>query len=357
MAQIAEPTEQDVLDCLDHFLSSHRRHARIDTDGAILARDIVFQFERRAKLQVARQLQYVPHTKRRPTRVFFCENESYGAFAVRDRYDFIILHIGIVPAITDFCLRMMEHPGLWTHIGATNNAGDDRARLAFSVVFANECFDFIVRHELAHLVLGHCEFVSSDHRTGTMEDTDGRFPSGADPITIQALEVAADGHAAIWGVQRLPQIRQMFGRRPGAVDDAYRVFQRTNYEAMRNYLLAVFFVFRLFHETTWSGDTLTRRPHPPAPIRFHVACLHLQEYFQQLGETKTQRHLTNAMQEIWELGEFIFAKTLDRTPDLSAKRHVMETESEQHFTLVHDRAQTLPKSLFGLSEIDDAITA
>jgi hypothetical protein len=55
------------------------------------------------------------------------------------------------------------------------------------------------------------------------------------------------------------------------------------------------------------------------------------------------------MQAIWELAEFIFAETLEQTPDLNAKRQVMEIESEQHFALVHERAQALPQSLFGLS--------
>ena len=50
-----------------------------------------------------------------------------------------------------------------------------------------------------------------------------------------------------------------------------------------------------------------------------------------------------------DLGELLFEETLERTPDLNAKRQVMEIESEQHFALVHERAQVLPQSLFGLT--------
>ena len=199
----------------------------------------------------------------------------------------------------------------------------------------SECFDIIVRHELAHLVLGHCEF-----RAARASD---------DALTAQALEVAADGHAVIWGVQKLPLVRTVLGRRTNLVDQAYRTFHITIDEAMRNYLLAVYFVFRLMDETAWSDNTLKRRPHPPAPIRFHVACLHLQEYFEQARDTEGQARLTHAMQEIWELAEFIFAETLEQTPDRNAKRQVMKIESEHHFALVHERAQALPQSLFGLS--------
>jgi hypothetical protein len=252
---------------------------------------------------------------------------------VRDRYDYIVLHIGIVPRIVDFFDRMMTNTKLWANI--TASAPDDRVRLAFAVVFMSECFDIIVRHELAHLVLVHCEFRAAN--------------ASHDALTNQALEVAADGHAVNWGVQKLPLIRTVLGRRTNPIDQAYRAFHDTIHEAMRNYLLAVYFVFRLMDETAWNDNTLKCRPHPPAPIRFHVACLHLQEYFEQSGDTEGQARLAQTMQEIWDLGEFLFAETLERTPDLNAKRQVMEIESELHFALVHERAQALPQSLFGLS--------
>jgi hypothetical protein len=344
-----EPSpDQDVLDCLDHFLSTNGYDARIDTFAPIFARNLVFQFERRAKAQVARLLRSVQSAKRRPAHVFLNATERYGAFALRDRYDFIVLYISLVPIITDFCLRTMEHQGLWTHVGAGSNAPDDHTRHALSVVFASECFDFIVRHELAHLVHGHCEFRSSNGGPGRMEDIDGRIPPGADPITVQALEFAADCQAAIWGMQNLPLIRQVLGRRTGVVDEAYRAFHRTNKVAVRNYLLVLFFVFRLFYETTWSSEALAIKSHPPAPIRFHVVCMRLHEHFQEQQDAEALEHFTEAMQEVWELGEFIFAQSFDSAPDFNAKRQVMEQESEQHFLRVRERARTLPQSLFEL---------
>jgi hypothetical protein len=341
--------EQDVLDCLDEFLSSNDRDARVDTTGPVLLRDIVVQFERRANQEVAYNLKHVPEGKRRPTYVFFCENETYGAFALRDRYDYIVLHIGIVPTLLDFCTRMMAKPALWKNIGDPSNASDDPARLAFATVFMAECFGFLVRHELAHLALGHCEFVAPRGHAATIEDTDGKFPAGADPVTTQVLEVVADGHAAIWGVVRLPLVLTVLGRHPNGIDEAHRAFQRTPDEAMRNYLLAMYFVFRLFYETTWDVGALTNRAHPPAPLRFHVACLHLLEYFTNAGDVDGRARLKKAAQEIWELGEFIFSETLEQTPDLNTKHQVLGAESERHFEFVRALAQTLPASLSGLS--------
>jgi len=40
-----EVCEQDVLDCLDEFLSSNKRHARVNTSGPVALREMVRQFE------------------------------------------------------------------------------------------------------------------------------------------------------------------------------------------------------------------------------------------------------------------------------------------------------------------------
>ncbi len=251
------------------------------------------QFERGARAEVSRLLRIVPKSRRRATYFFFCDRAGYGAFSFRNNYDYIVLHLDVVSRVMDFCLRMMERSELWPSIGGNISEGEDHSRLAFAVMFSKECFDFIVRHELAHLVLGHNEF------------------SCLDSISAQALEVAADGHAAIWGFQRLSRLRNRLGLVNGPIDGAYRSYLQTDVEAMYNYLLVLYFVFRLCHETTWTGDTLTERAHPPAPIRFHVVCLHLQEYFQQRNDAEGQRLLTAAMQEIWELSEFFFARTFE----------------------------------------------
>jgi hypothetical protein len=133
----------------------------------------------------------------------------------------------------------------------------------------------------------------------------------------------------------------------GAVH-GYREFHRTRNDAIVNYLLAMFFVFRVMDETTWNNDTLAGHPHPPAPIRFHAACIHLDEHFKRTGNVEAQAQLWQT--EIWELGEIIFAKTLDRKPNPMVKRRTMSEESERHYNLISDRVQTLPQHLFGLAE-------
>ncbi len=223
---------------------------------------------------------------------------------------------------------------LWNVLPA--RSPDDPLRLALAVVFMSECFDVIVRHEFAHLALGHlagdaCQAVNGD------------------PLAVQALELAADGHAAIWGLEPLKDLPRKFGKYPGHIDEAYRAFHPTPDDAMVNYLLVIFFVLRLMDETGWNNRTLMHRDHPPAPMRFHATCIHLIEHFKQNGNAAAEAQILRTMRDIWELGELIFATTLGRTPKHGIKQLTLSEESEQHYNRVSDRARTLPEHLFGLS--------
>ena len=353
--------EQDVLDCLDNALG--KRAARVDT--AVLIgnlKALTEQFERRAKITVSRLNGHLPANHRRLAHISFCEAPGYGALAIQDRYDYIVLNIGLVPTLTDFFQRMMATAGLWPAFGqqAANSSREqwpatesfpahilwnvlptrspeDPLRGTLAAVFIFECFDLIVRHEFAHLVLGH---TAADCQSAVKDD----------PLAVQALELAADGHSAIWGLNTLRYWSQARNRVARPVDAGYLEFHRTPDDAMVNYLLSIFFVFRLMDETDWNSHTLPMRHHPPAPIRFHTVCIHLLEHFTNTGETEDHSRVLRTMREIWELGEFIFAKTFNRKPKTQVKELTLNEESERHYNLISDRAKTMQQDWFGLSE-------
>jgi hypothetical protein len=348
--------EQDVLDRLDHALSRYGRPPRVDTTTLTLGdfTGLIVQFEKRANKVITQINNHVPAEMRVPTYAFFCEDEKYGAFALPDRYNYVVLNLGIVPALTHFCQRMMATSGLWPKVGSVEPPScvsastrevrayfawkvqqpripDDSFRKAIAVIFMSECFDLIVRHEVAHLILGH-----------------HRVPKD-DPLVRQALEFVADGHAAIWGFERLARSPKIAGDRARDIDKGYSELFGASEDSVRNYLLAAFFVFRLMDETTWSNKELVSRGHPPAPLRFHAVCIHLEEHYQRIGDSATLGRLHKAVPEAWELGEIIFGKTLGREPDQYPVREVMSFESEKHYERVSNRAQTLPRHLFGLA--------
>jgi hypothetical protein len=361
MQRDLDPTDQDVLDGLDSALAAQSRPPRVDPNllqGNLKA--LLAEFGRRARITVRRINSGIPLSQQCATQIVFCEAPSYGAFAMRATHNFIVLNIGLVPTLVDFFQRMMATAGLWPDVGKQETchpseqgcaadafpahvlwnvlplrAPDDPLRKALAVVFMSECFDLIVRHEFAHLVLRHLA-------------ADAQLIVKSDPIARQALELAADGHAAIWGLHSLRHMTTIAERRTGIVRDAYREFHRTPDDALFNYLLTIFFVFRLMDETDWNNHTFGRG-HPPAPMRFHAACIHLVEHFKQAGEADGEGRVVQAMQEIWELGETIFAAALGRKPNPGIKRLTLSEMSEQHYNQMSDRARTLPQHLFGLA--------
>jgi hypothetical protein len=361
MQRDLNPIDQDVLDCLDNALLAQSRPSRVDPNtlpGNLKA--LVAQFRRRASITVRRINDMVPPTRRCPTHIFFCEALRYGAFAMRANHNFIVLNVGLVPTLTDFFQRMMATVGLWPDVGKQaiyhanepsyaadafpahmlwkvlpRCAPDDPLRMALATVFMGECFDVIVRHEFAHLVLGHLA-------------ADAQLIVKSDTIARQALELAADGHAAIWGLLSLQRMPAILEGRTSIVSNAYHEFHRTPDDALINYLLLLFFVFRLMDEIDWNNHTLGRG-HPPAPMRFHTACIRLVEHVKQQGDADGESRMLQAMQEIWELGEIIFAATLGRHPNPSIKCLTLSEMSERHYNQMSDRAQTLPQHLFGLT--------
>ena len=144
-------------------------------DNAIKALAVLC--EQRAKKVVAFINSHIPSEKRRQIHVVFCEDQGYGAFAIWEQYDFIVLNIGIISRLLYFWERMMDNPQLWLDVRP-------EAFQAFSLVLTFECFDLIVRHELSHLLLGHLAEDAQEAK---------RIP-----MVSQALEFVAEGHAAIW---------------------------------------------------------------------------------------------------------------------------------------------------------------
>jgi len=343
------------------MLAERNKPPRVDIGSLVGDRSkLVKPFQERAEAVMRRANAFLPARRRCEARVTFCEAPGYGGFAMHGQYDFVVLNIGLVPTLTDFFLRMMATADLWPSFGEQGSlakskafsvpegfrahmlwnviperAPSDALRTAFATVFMSECFDFIVRHELAHLVLGHLR-------------DDARLIR-ADPVGVHALEFFADGHAAIWGLEPLGDMPRKIDRIQGPVGKAYKEFHRSSDDAFTNYLLAIFFVLRLMDETEWNEHTLASTAHPPAPMRFHGVCIHLVDYFKQIGNTEGESRVLRTMQAIWECGERAFAATLGVEPNPDIKRLTLSDLSEAHYERMSEKTRSLPPHLFDLS--------
>jgi len=353
--------KEDAFKYLDEILFARGRRPRIDASAIPGGLGLLIrQFERRSDMVLRHINHQIPLKRRREVHTCFCEEETYGAFALSEGYDYVILKIGIVATLMHFCQCMMATPGLWVDVGMAvadvpnqersamlnivahsawralpQRISDDRTRMALGVTFMAECFDFIVFHEMAHIVLDHT-----------------RRRSDFDDLAFQALELVSDGHAAVWGVQKVLLFKDgMLGRYPEGADLGYRAFHRSPDDAMLNYLLVMFFVFRLMDETFWSVDKLANRKHPPAPVRFHAACLQVGSYFQSAEDNETRDRFRKAMAQVWASGETIFSETLGRVPCGDLKERTLSEENEQYYNLLCNRMEGFPPELLGVGEL------
>jgi hypothetical protein len=355
-----EAQKEDIDTWVAKMLAARNKPLRVDV-GSLTGnlRALVEQFQKRAESVVRRANAFLPTGRRCDAQITFCEAPGYGAFAMPGQYDFIVLNIGLVPTLTDFFQRMMATAGLWPGFGEQDSlsksepftvpdgfrahmlwnvlparAPSDMLRIALATVFMSECFDFIVRHELAHLVLGHLR-----------EDTRS---IRADPLAVHALEFFADGHAAIWGLEPLRDMPRKIDRISGPLNDAYREFHRSPDDAFTNYLLVIFLVLRLMDETDWIERTIASKSHPPAPMRFNGVCIHFVEHFKQIGDSDGEARVLRTMQHIWELGERIFAATLGIEPNPDIKLLTLSELGEEHYERMSDKTRSLPPHLFDL---------
>jgi hypothetical protein len=322
--------DKDVIEHLDAALSRLGRHPRVDTSTMGIPLGLVAaQLEQRANLVARRLMNHIPEEKRRHPHIFFCEDERYGAFALPAKYDYIILNFGLTLRLTHFCERMMSNPGLWPTVR------NDSTRNALAVTFMGECFDLVIRHELAHLVLGHV-------------DPDGNA-ARVDPIVAQTFELVADDHAACWGMECLDHAPEMIERAPAGIAGGLFEFHITPEDAMLNYLLAIYFVFRIMDEGPWEPNTLAHRSHSPASMRFHAACINMHEHLKRSGNMEKLGQFLRARQQVWERGESIFAQVLDREPDLGLESRTMGDECEKLYEQMSEQARILPPRFFGLA--------
>lgn len=376
---MSDDLEKDIEDRLRLVLNRRRRGLRVDFTVGFPSGKAFVAFYQAARSEIDLQLRFISPEQRKPVHLFFCEDETYGAFAEKDVHNFIVLNLGVIPTLYDFFNRLLSVSSFWPGIGTAVDeenispehieavrlpawkswaalpakVPDDVSRVAFAIIFATHCLEFLVRHELAHILLGHCDLMEIKQCGAYMDDTDDRLPDQIDPILIQSLEMTADVHAAILGYEKLLHEPKLFGTFPDPIDRAYRHFHQTQQEAIEHYLLTLFFVFRLLDqgEQAWNGDKILLHRHPPAAFRFHAACVHLLAHLQSHGRSTEADGVQRAMQKVWDIGETMFATALGRQPDPNPKDHATSEQSEKHFELLQNCLANLPETFSTLDYI------
>ena len=113
----------------------------------------------------------------------------------------------------------------------------------------------------------------------------------------------ANCRRSVWGFEALRTLEKVYCAHHNAVAEGYREFHRTHADALANYLLALFFMFRIGDEKAPKEGELANASHAPAPMRFNVASIHLAEHFKRTGDKEAHDQLVRA--DTWERGGHI----------------------------------------------------
>lgn len=233
------------------------------------------------------------------------------AFSV-EGWNFVALHLGVVPIIHDLFLRIMAHPDLFTSVGdptqerepeqdrrpdlrdaetmITSGSKDggpllpvaprNLTRKLYARLLATTAIEFLVAHEVGHLVNGHVGLLNQ-LGGNDLAEFGWEAPVGLTNLDQQTMEMDADCFAASQGIFRtLDRFR-----RPETLNEEWRKAFTTFEDAVRTWVSSVFLLFRLFGPGAGLASRATAR-HPPPRVRQLYVVVTAGEFLKSFAETE-----------------------------------------------------------------------
>ncbi|MBP7252751.1 MAG: hypothetical protein KBA75_04630 [Alphaproteobacteria bacterium] len=258
----------------------------------------------RTKCQFASQQLYV--NNRRPVYADFLWHSSLNGFAyatpvgATPKFDFVGIHVGTILTLQDIFGRILSHPENFPDLGDASKEAStrshipflftnfleqghsyctplDRTRHHFAGILFYNALNYLIFHEIGHLIAGHAEFKRSlnnnDHSIATAS-------SGFSNLTSQALEMDADCFAIYCAINEAYRARDgmrnflAMNPRPKAPMDteaqkAGEYSLRSNKSLVQGVCFSVYVFFRIFDCQCWDLVNPTQYTHPQPPIRQH----------------------------------------------------------------------------------------
>jgi hypothetical protein len=313
------------------------------------------------KRPVATQIHYFQKSLFIPTKpleIYFGYLDYGGLDAFADfeaPYGFVGMYRGSILLLKDMFQRMLSHPMVLPWIGnaaaevldggladgLSENIDDvqrarkmrgvnpyppipkDPVRQAFSRVVSQFALDFLSIHELAHLSLGHCEYLKGNRRlplrtaralATTLTEAQSTF--------LQAMEMGADNAAAGF------TMRLLF--RKAALTPEVQSFFSTIEQKLFVWSFAIAGLFRLWKIEQLDIKAARFGDHPPVAMRFAMAFNTAKLVLQQLnlGAASVFDSVSQSAINSFELGvRAIGGKRLSQKTLVS----IFEAKSQAHF--------------------------
>jgi hypothetical protein len=283
--------------------------------------------------------------KRRPLRIALINDERFNARATICvdgnglLIDLIGINLGMLHSMADTFFRLFGHPSVMPALPGADKETAERvkierfgeiafadrvpvlplsgARFSVAVSLVGVGLDFIVHHELAHLLNGHVDYLSPSAGMQIIDESDQLVPAKVN-ITRYALEFDADASAVSLSLQRG---LDLVNRISAAIDSDRRILKdvglKTIYANAETYVyhfsFVVYVFFRLFYRG--SGSIFSSDFHPAPQVRLWWTLCTVSTA--QLLQKFDLPELTSAVAAHGALdAEKAIAIIIGRTPDL-----------------------------------------
>ncbi|HEY9048287.1 MAG TPA: hypothetical protein VIN08_20410 [Ohtaekwangia sp.] len=224
----------------------------------------------------------------------FIENDSLNAAATKYKGNYFIgINLGSYFLIYDMFMKMLASKSVWPKIGNNQLETDhkkilkayiniydkitfrfdnqdiaipqDKLRLEFAILCTNHAFDFLIYHEIAHILRGHVGYLASlIENNFYWREFDNLSQRSKLPSDVsQTLEMDADSFAT----NRSLNIIASNLKDTKQVNEIFRFAFKDWSTILPIWVFSIYSLFRLFGYRQYAVEDAKKLSHPPSSIR------------------------------------------------------------------------------------------
>ncbi|UBF26447.1 hypothetical protein K9N68_00035 [Kovacikia minuta CCNUW1] len=283
-----------------------------------------------------------PNRKFVPIHCDFIDNSKVNAVAFTDNQDYIGINAGTVVILYDLFHRMLMHPGILRSVVPAPGYGGDVPypppfmpivadlrlhdiqlktssnpdRKAYADILTNMALDFLIDHEIAHLRNGHVDYLCHySNKAPFIMEAVGKNLNEHLSLTYQTLEMDADSVALQYNFLAILDYSKSIRDKTKNLQSWEKPYIREDI-AIFSLLYAIYFVFRIFNQQSWSIDELKTSSHPPTPLRYQM----IFELVNKVANKHGYKNFTYRKNKLLRLNRIVLSEAENAIELLTGKR-------------------------------------
>jgi hypothetical protein len=201
------------------------------------------------------------------------------------------------------------------------------ARLAY----ANHLFDlalfFLVGHEIAHITLGHVDYMCSSHRIGVITEMTWIDPQTERCLERQCFEMQADSRSAFSGISSLIETYKARSKET----PPWARSPENEGQLIFDWAFAMNLLFRIFGDSRFNAPQILTTTYPPLPLRRAMVTSFAYGFVMRDWDPALKEPALHALQSALKYSEASFATILGENPSGLALADAFGPLGKEHF--------------------------